>query len=325
MTESGLAERVLKGDERSAGRLISLIEEGTEEGYRELRGLFPFTGKAQVVGITGPPGAGKSTLTGGLALAFSKQGKKVGVVACDPTSAGGTGALLGDRLRMKNAEKRGIFIRSMAHRGFHGGVARAAAGAVYVLEGLGKETILVESVGAGQAEKGLSSLCDTVVILYTPDYGDEIQLLKAGLMEIGDILVVNKGDLPGAAEAVGELSRAAGSRPAAGGWTAPVVATRADRGEGLAALAEAIEGHWRFITRAGLEERRRAKIASLLASLLREEVWRRFGGAVEGSAAWARIAGEAMDRRIDPYSAVEAIMGKTSFFIEGEGPGEKRA
>ena len=325
MIEKGLAARVLEGDERSAGRLISLIEEGTEEGYRELRGLFPFTGRAQIIGITGPPGAGKSTLTGGLALAFSKQGKKVGVVACDPTSVHGTGALLGDRLRMKGAEKRGIFIRSMAHRGCQGGVARAAAGAVYVLEGLGKETILVESVGAGQAEKGLSALCDTVVIVFTPDYGDEIQLLKAGLMEIGDILVVNKGDFPGAPVAVRELSLAVGNRPAADGWTAPVVATRADRGEGLLGLAEAIEGHWRFVSGAGLEARRRAKIAALMAGLLREEVWNRFGRAMEESAAWARLVGEAMDRRIDPYSAVERIVGGTSFSIGEEGSGGQRA
>jgi len=323
--ESGLWQKVLEGDEKSAARLISLIEEGREEGYRELSHLFPFTGKAHVIGVTGPPGVGKSTITGGLAGAFSGKGNKVGVVAVDPTSVRGTGALLADRLRMKDAEKKGIFIRSMAHRGYSGGVARATGGAVYVLEGLGKETIFVESLGAGQSEKDLSYLCDTVVLIFSPDYGDEIQLLKAGLIEIGDILVVNKGDRPGAEDARRDLSLSSSNRPGTDGWIVPVLVTRADRGEGLAALIEAIEVHWRFIIDGRRERLRRERGAAFMMGLLKEEVWRRFERVMKENEACARVAEEAMARKIDPYSAVERIVGKTAFLIgEGE-PEEDRA
>ena len=315
MNEKGLWQKVLEGDDKSAGRLISLIEEGREEGYGELSHLFPFTGRARVIGVTGPPGVGKSTITGGIAAALSDQGKKVGVVAIDPTSVRGTGAFLADRLRMKEAEKKGIFIRSMAHRGHSGGIARAAAGAVYVLEGLGKETILVESLGTGQSEKDLSYLCDTVILIFSPDYGDEIQLLKAGLMEIGDILVVNKGDRPGAENARRDLSLFSSNHPPAESWITPVLVTRADRGEGLAALTEAIEAHWRFVMDGRRDTLRREKGAAFLMSLLKEEMWRRFEHVMKENETWARVVEEAMARKIDPYSAVERIVKKTTFTV----------
>jgi len=166
-----LAEKVLKGDDKSAARLISLIEEGKEEGYKELRRLLPHAKRAQVIGVTGPAGAGKSTVIGQLTLQFIAQGCKVGIIAIDPTSLRGQGALLGDRIRMKEVEKSGTtFIRSMAHRGYPGGVARAAIGAKCVLEGLGKDPIVIESVGAGQSDKALYFLADTVITLLTPDF-----------------------------------------------------------------------------------------------------------------------------------------------------------
>jgi LAO/AO transport system kinase len=321
--DEGLWQKVLEGDERSAARLISLIEEGNEEGCRQLSHLFPHTGKAHVIGITGPPGVGKSTLTGGLATVFSDQGKKVGVIAVDPTSAFGRGAFLADRLRMKDAERKDIFIRSMAHRGYSGGVARATAGAVYVLEGLGKETILVESLGAGQTEKDLSHLCDTVILVFSPEYGDEMQLLKAGLMEIGDILVVNKSDRPGAENARLDLSLSSSNLQSKGGWKAPVLATRADRDEGLAALIDAIEAHWRFIAEGRREGLRKEKGAAFLTALLKEEVWRRFERAMKGSRACALVTEAAMARKIDPYSAVQRIVDKTAFSMgEEESKGE---
>jgi LAO/AO transport system kinase len=313
-----LWQRVLEGDERSAARLISLIEEGREEGCRQLSHLFPYTGNAQVIGITGPPGVGKSTIIGGLAVAFSDRGKKVGVVAVDPTSAYGRGAFLADRLRMKDAERKEIFIRSMAHRGYSGGVARATAGAVYVLEGLGKETILVESLGVGQSEKDLSYLCDTVVLVFSPDYGDEMQLLKAGLLEIGNILVVNKSDRPGAENAWLDLSLFSSNRPSKEDWIAPVLATRADREEGLAALIDAIETHWRFIAEGRRERLRREKGAAFMRALLKEEVWRRFEAAMETSKACTSVTEEAMARKIDPYGAVRRIVEKTAFFFSEE-------
>jgi LAO/AO transport system kinase len=309
----GLAQKVLEGDEKSAARLISLIESGKPEGYAELSLLLPHTGSAHLIGITGPPGAGKSTITGRLAVSLFNQGKKVGVVATDPTALQGGGAFLADRLRMKDAEKKGIFIRSMAHRGYPGGVARAAAGAVYVLEALGKDVILIESVGAGQAEKELFHLCDTIIILFTPDYGDEIQLLKAGLIEIGDILVVNKGDRPGAVEAEQELAMYCSGRAGTDGWVAPVITTRADRGEGVTQLIEAINRHWHFIMAGGRREgKRKEKISAFIMSLLKEEVWRRFSSVIKSNEECTRIAEDAQHGKIDPYSAVEKILEKTA-------------
>jgi LAO/AO transport system kinase len=320
LTDKGLAGRILKGDEKSAAMLISLIEDGSEEGYRELSALFPCTGSAHVVGITGPPGAGKSTITGRVAAALSMRGKKVGVVAIDPTSTHGRGAFLADRLRMKDAEKKGIFIRSMAHRGYPGGVARAAAGAVYVLEGLGKDTILVESVGAGQTEKEIFYLCDTVIILFTPDYGDEIQLLKAGLMEIGDILVVNKSDHPGATDAQRSLAMGSLCNPESHDWRAPVIITRGDRGEGIIELVEAIEGHLRFISDGRREKRRKEKVGVFMTGLLKEALWSRFDGLLRNNKACTEITEEAMNRKRDPYSAVEKIIEKSVVRIEPDVP-----
>ena len=315
MNVGGLAQKVLKGDEKSAARLISLIENGKPDGYAELSLLLPHTGKAHIIGVTGPPGAGKSTITGRLAVSLSDKGRKVGVVAVDPTSVRG-GALLADRLRMKDAEKQSIFIRSMAHRGHPGGVARAAAGAACVLEGLGKEIILIESLGAGQAEKELFHLCDTVIILFTPEYGDEIQLLKAGLMEIGDILVVNKGDRPGAMDAEQELTRYCSGRPRTDGWTVPVLVTRAHRGEGVAELIDAINKHWLFVAadeRKG--KRKEEKIDAFLMSLLKEEVWKRFARAIANNEEFIRITEDAKQGRIDPYSAVEKILEKSALSL----------
>lgn len=313
--ESGLCQKVLQGDEKSAARLISLIEEGNEEGYRELARLFPFTGKAHIIGVTGPPGVGKSTIIGCLAGALSDQGEKVGIVAVDPSSIRGTGALLADRLRMKSADKKGIFVRSMAHRGHPGGMARATAGAVYVLEGLGKDAILVESLGAGQSEKDLSYLCDTVILVFSPDYGDEVQLLKAGLIEIGDILVVNKADQPRAEEARRDLCLASASTKGTEGWITPVLVTQAHRGDGLSALAEAIEAHWRFLACGRRETLQRERGAAFITGLLKEEVWRRFERAMRENESCAHVTREAMARKIDPYSAVERIVAHTAFVI----------
>jgi LAO/AO transport system kinase len=271
----GLAQDILKGNERSAARLISLIEDGSQDAYEELSSLLCHTGEAHVVGVTGPAGAGKSTLVGGLAVALSEEGKKVGVVATDPSGMNG-GALLGDRIRMKEAAARDVFIRSMADRGHAGGLARAAAGAVFVMEALGKETILVESVGAGQSEKGLFHLCDTIVVIFTRDYGDEIQLLKAGLMEIGDVVVVNKGDLPGTEDARRELEMCASTRAGTDGWVVPVLVTRADRGEGLSEVAKVVDDHWRFLGTDGRRKKREDKTRTFVEGLLKEEMWSRF-------------------------------------------------
>ncbi len=304
----GLVDDILKGDEKSAARLITRIENGDREAYRDLSLLFPYTGKAHIIGVTGPAGAGKSTLIGRLALAFSGQGKSVGVIATDPSSVNGKGAFLGDRLRMKGAEERNVFIRSMAHRSYPGGVARAAAAAAYVMEGLGKERIIVESIGAGQTDKDLFFLCDTVITVFTPEYGDEIQLFKAGLMEIGDIIVVNKSDTPGADDAAREILLVSQRMTRSNGWNVPVLLTDSQGGAGIDALVEAVEGHWRSSGQKGRTERKADNVEAFMMALLKEELWREISARVTAGQTFREVAREVRSGRMDPYSAVRKIL-----------------
>lgn len=312
----GLIENILKGEEKSAARLISQVEDGKKEAYESLSRLLPYTGKAHILGVTGPAGAGKSTLTGRLAVTFAEQGKKVAVIATDPTSIKGKGAFLGDRLRMKEAEEKHIFIRSMAHRGYPGGVAKAAMGAVYILEGLGKELIILESAGAGQSEKELFYLCDTVVTLFTPDYGDDVQLMKAGLMEIGDIIVINKADKPGAENAQRELAMHSQTR--SNGWIVPVVLTQANKGDGIDALVVAIEAHWQNLDNGETRNmKKREKTEALVLALLKDELWKRFSEKLSVKAALREIIDRVQAGKTDSYSAVEEILNSMNF-SEGE-------
>ncbi len=305
----GLVENILKGDEKSAAQLISRVEEGKPDAYVALSRLLPHTGRAHILGITGPPGAGKSTLVGRLAGTYLDSGRKVGVVATDPTSMQGRGAFLGDRLRMKEAEKKRIFIRSMAHRGYPGGLAKAAAGAMYILEALGKDVIIFESVGAGQSEKGLFQLCDTIITVFTPDYGDEIQLMKAGLMEIGDIIVVNKSDKPGADEARRDLEIFPSDRTKSAAWRVPVLLTRADRGEGIDALIDVVERHWQSLTGSGKrEQKKKDKLGLFLMALLKEEFWQRLEEKLKKDALYARVLNDMHSGNIDPYSAMLRVL-----------------
>jgi len=306
---TSLVEKILNGDEKSAARLISKVEEENSGAYTALSRLLPHTGKANVLGITGPPGAGKSTLAGRLAVAFADSGRNVGVIATDPTSIHTRGAFLGDRLRMKNAEKKKIFIRSMAHRGYPGGLAKAAAGAMYVLEGLGKDVIIFESVGAGQSEKGLFLLCDTIITVFTGDYGDEIQLLKAGLTEIGDILVVNKADKPGAEEAKKDLEAFSSRVNTPGDWHVPVLLTRADSGEGIEVLTDAIKRHWRFVAESGKkEQKKKEKLGLLFIALLKEEFWQRTQKRLKKNRLFKDVLSDVRSGKTDPYSAMQKVL-----------------
>lgn len=311
----GLVENILNGEEKSAARLISQIENGEKEAYKSLTKLLPYIGKAHVIGITGPAGAGKSSITGHLAVYFADDGKKPAVISTDPTSIKGKGALLGDRLRMKEAEERNIFIRSMAHRGYPGGVARAAMGAVYVLEGLGKDVIIIESTGAGQSEKELFFLCDTVVAVFTPDFGDDIQLMKAGLIEIGDIIVVNKSDKTGASEAMLEIKSCLSLLTEMNGWKVPLISTQADIGNGIDELSKAIEAHQQNVDYSGRkEEKKREKIKAFLSALMKEELWTRFTEKLDSSAIFTRMLDDITTNKIDPYSAIEIILNKINNF-----------
>lgn len=304
-----LVDRILQGDDGSAARLISMIEEGLDEGYEAVSLLFPHIGKAYVIGVTGVPGSGKSTVVNRLAGIYGGQGKKVGIIAVDPTSAKGTGAFLGDRVRMREAEKlEGVFIRSMAHRGFPGGVAKATLGAIYVLDGLGKEIILIESVGAGQTELQISSICDSVVTVLTHDYGDEIQLMKAGLLEIGDIVVMNKMDQPGTREAAEDIALHLVNRNERL-WQIPVVLTEARKGEGVEDLAKTLDLHHKHIenTEYG-KKQKQEKIKQLVMALCKEEVWGAIMKQIPDIRAFADILEKVQGNEMDPYTAVRRMV-----------------
>lgn len=314
----GLVEDILKGDEKSAARLISQVEEGNRDAYAALSRLLPYTGKAHILGVTGPPGAGKSTIIGRLAVTFSDYGRKVGVIATDPTSIKDGGALLGDRLRMKNAEREHVFIRSLANQGYPGGVARATAGIIYILEGLGKDIVILESVGVGQSEKGLFHLCDTIITVFTPDYGDEIQLMKAGLREIGDIIVVNKADKPGAADAKRDLEIFPSNRTMSTDWHVPVLLTRANCGEGIEILVKTIGEHKHFLAESGeREQRKKAKSELFLMALLKEELWQRLEEKLGESSLFKELLADVYSGKIDPYSAMVSILDGFDIIEQG--------
>jgi len=273
-----------------------------------MRALYPLTGRAQVVGITGPPGGGKSTLVNRLAGLYRDRVARVAIVAVDPSSPFSGGAILGDRIRMRERFlDEGIFIRSMASRGHAGGLARATARVVNVLDALGTDVVLVETVGVGQEEVDVIRVVDTVCLVTVPGLGDDIQAIKAGILEIADVLVVNKSDRPGADEAARDLAQMlslAKDRP----WKTPIVRTSAQSGDGLPQLIEAIEKHRAWSRESGdYLERRRAAARGEVEALLREALLRQLAGRVGASrldAAVARVA----ERSLDPYAAVEELL-----------------
>jgi len=304
-----VVDDILNGSEMSAARLITSIENGEAEAYRDLAVLFSRSGNAHIIGVTGPAGAGKSTLAGRLAVEMARKGRQVGIIATDPSSISGKGAFLGDRVRMKAAEEQNIFIRSMAHRAYPGGVAKATAAAAYIMEGLGKDCIIMESIGAGQSDKDLFFLCDTVVTVFTPEYGDDIQLFKAGLMEIGDVIVLNKSDKPGSDDALREISIAVDRSARSNGWHVPVIAAQAVSGTGIPALVDAVESHRLFSHGKDTLPRRKAEhLEAFLTALLKEELWQKISARITGHDVFREISGNVLSHRMDPYSAVHIIL-----------------
>ena len=260
-----LAARVIKGDIQAAARLITLIEDEAPDALAALESLYPHTGKAYIVGVTGAPGVGKSTLTDILIDVFRKQGKTIGVIAIDPTSALTGGALLGDRIRMqRHAADPAVFIRSLATRGWVGGLAKAAIGAAHVMDAMGKDIILIETVGSGQVELDIVKAADTTLLVLAPGAGDEIQTMKAGIIESADVIAVNKADMAGADRLNADLAAMLIVKSKSDeGWLPPVILTEAVNGKGTAELAAELGKHRDYLKAANILPLRRRERARL--------------------------------------------------------------
>jgi GTPase len=309
-----LVARARRGEHRAVARLISLVESDTAGGRALLRevaaALTPHTGRAHVVGLTGPPGAGKSTSTSAVVAALRRRGRRVGVLAVDPSSPFSGGALLGDRVRMaEHATDREVFIRSMASRGHLGGLAWSTPLALRVLDAAGCDVVVVETVGVGQSEIEVVALADTTVVLLAPGMGDGVQAAKAGILEIADVLVVNKADREGAARTVRDLEQAvAMAADGQAGWTRPVVPTVAVRGEGVDELVAALDAHRAWLDETGERaRRRRARAAAEIEAIALERVRAQIGD-VAGARALPGLAELVVDAQLDPYRAADALL-----------------
>jgi LAO/AO transport system kinase len=307
-----LVGRARDGEARAVARLISLVEDASPQLREVAAALAPLTGRARVIGLTGSPGVGKSTSTSGLVSALRRQGKRVGVLAVDPSSPFSGGALLGDRVRMQeHATDPDVFIRSMATRGHLGGLAWATPQALRVLDAAGFDVVLVETVGVGQSEVEIVSLADSTLVLLAPGMGDGIQAAKAGILEVADVFVVNKSDRDGADQVVRDLKYmiSLGRREREGpSWRIPIVRTVASRGEGLDDVIEAVDGHHTWMAEHGELERRRtarasAEVEAIALAQLRDRI-----GDLRGGDALEQFAKRVMAGELDSYSAADTLI-----------------
>jgi LAO/AO transport system kinase len=305
-----LVEQARAGQARAVARLISLVEDDSPHLRSVAAALSPLTGRARVLGLTGAPGVGKSTATSMLVSAFRAQGRRVGVLAIDPSSPFSGGALLGDRIRMhSHTVDDGVFIRSMATRGALGGLSAATPQAVRVLDAAGFDVVLVETVGVGQSEVDVVSLADTTVVLLAPGMGDGIQAAKAGILEIADVFVVNKADRDGADQTVRDLRHAMslGRRELGASWRQPIVRTVASAGEGVEELVAALDGHHEWLTSHGeLETRRTRRAAREIEAIAVAALRARLGG-VRGGEALTGLAKQVAAGQSDPYTAADQL------------------
>ncbi len=312
MTDPGkLVAAARDGDARALGRLVSLVENGSPRLRDVMKLIAPLTGRARVIGLTGAPGVGKSTITGALVRAHRDEGLRVGVLAVDPTSPFTGGALLGDRVRMQDhATDSGVFIRSMASRGHLGGLSWALPQALRVLDAAGFDVIMIETVGVGQAEVAIASLADTTLVVVAPGMGDSIQAAKAGILEIADIFVVNKSDRPGAQEAVRDLrTMLAMAHYGTGDWKPPIVSAAAATGAGIDDLVGRLHAHAAWLGESGERDRRRLarareEVSAIAVAALRERL-----GALPGESQLEELAGHVASGELDPYTAADKLIG----------------
>lgn len=305
-----LVERARRGEQRAVGRLLSLVENGGPQLREVAAALAPHTGRAHVVGITGSPGVGKSTSVSVLVGALRATGRRVGVLAVDPSSPFSGGALLGDRVRMgEHATDDGVFIRSMATRGHLGGLAWATPQALRVLDAAGCDVVLIETVGVGQSEIDVVALADTTVVLLAPGMGDGVQAAKAGILEVADVFVVNKADRDGADRTVRDLRYMMSLGAGGSDWTRPVVRTVAVRAEGAQDLVAALDAHREWLDAAGERQRRRlARAESEIQAVTLEQVRARIVTA-SGSATLPELAKRVVAGELDPYRAADELLG----------------
>ena len=299
------------GDARALARAISTVENRNPGWAALLKALFPHTGTARVIGLTGAPGAGKSTLVDQLAKLYRKQNRTVGIIAVDPTSPYTGGAILGDRIRMQDHHADpGIYIRSMATRGSLGGLARTTADVATVLDAAGRDVILIETVGVGQDEVDIVRLADITVVILVPGMGDDVQTIKAGIMEIADIFVINKSDREGAERVEREIRALQSLAVRSDGWTPPIVKTVASEGKGIEELSVAVADYEKYLQKDSRALRKRvenwqARLIEMLRDAMLEKARAQLG---DGS--MARLAAEVAEHKRDPYSLIEEIMGK---------------
>jgi LAO/AO transport system kinase len=310
MDVEDIVRGVLEGDRRATARAISMVEDGADDLPALIEGLFPKTGNAYSVGLTGSPGVGKSSLAAALLKAVRSRGQSMAVLAIDPTSPFTGGALLGDRLRMQtHATDPEVFIRSMATRGHLGGLALAAPEAVRVLDASGAHVILIETVGVGQAEVEVATAADTTLVVVAPGWGDAVQASKAGILEIADVFVVNKADRDGASEAARDLETMLRMGPELD-WVPPVIRTSTVNSDGIDELWEAIESHRKHLEAGGeLERKRRARLLREVEEMVSVRLRDRAAALLERGA-MEKLADDLVSRRIDPYRAADILMGE---------------
>ena len=312
LSESELIDGVLKGNRRALARLITLIEDEDLLASKVLAKLYKHTGKAHIIGITGPPGSGKSTIVTKLIPELRKKQKTIGIVCVDPSSPFSGGALLGDRIRMQeHTLDEAVYVRSMGTRGHLGGLARSTSDAVRAIDAFGKDVIIVETVGAGQAEVEIIDIAQTVIVTDVPGSGDDIQAIKAGIMEIADIFVVNKSDLPGADNKVMEINAMLELDSRQRDWTPPVILTDARSGDGIPELVEKIEQHIEFLKKSGLLnqkdlKRSRDELEDLMRDKLTRKLLEKLRDEPEYDDAIAKIA----KRNEDPYTVAERLIAE---------------